>query len=353
MSLWSCPFDICHVAFPSKKTLDDHLESVHIVEHSPPPQFNIVVSAASHSGSSSSSSSDSAQRVPSRDLPDVSTIIDLLGMPEDPLSTVGQVTDLLVLQLSGQHQLKDVKSLSLRDVGLSQFKSTEHLHLSEVRTLLELDLANNYISDLAGVAELASLRVLKLNYNQIHSISALFRLANLKTLCVSHNYLRSIRGFPTYPNLKTLEMAHNRLISEEELLESLLKQPKLRFLAIDGNPLMRRTRHMRYRLIGKLQLVELDSEEITQIDYSVARDVEIGAREVVVRTRRGSAVEEMTEGKAEEVRARLRDEVEFDFTFRRLLAALKRKLGTDFDSALDSLIGRVHERVIGDKSKLS
>lgn len=336
---------MCHIAFPSKQTLDDHLESVHIVEHSLPAQFNIVVSKASSRSSSDSSSSDSAQRVPSRDLPDVSTIIDLLGMPEDPLSKVGQVTNELVLGLSGQQMLKDVKSLSLGDVGLSQFKSTDRLHLREVRSIVELDLGNNYISDLGGVAELASLRVLKLNHNQIHSISGLFGLTNLKTLCVSHNYLRSIRGFPSFLNLKTFEIAHNRLISEEELLDCLLKQPKLRFLAVDGNPLMRRTRHMRYRLIGKLQLQTLDSEEITQLDYSIARSIEVGAREVVVRMRRGSAVEEMTGGKAEEMRTRLRDEVEFDFSFRRLLAALKRKLGADYESTLNSLISQVHDRV--------
>lgn len=353
MSLWSCPFDACHVAFPSKPLLDEHLQSVHIVEDSPHPQFNVVISAATPSSSDESSSCDSAQRVPSRDLPDVSAIIDLLGMPEDPLSTVGQVTDELLLSLSGQHRLREVKSVSLKDVGLSQFKSNQKLHLNEVKNIVELDLGHNYIADLEGVAELASLRVLKLNYNQIHSISSLFRLPNLKTLCVSHNYLRSIRGFPLFPRLKTLEIAHNRLISEEELFECLLKQPKLKVLSIDGNPLMRRTRHMRYRLIGKLQLRELDSEEITQLDYSIARSIDSGAREVAMRMRRGSAVEEMTVSKAEEMKTRLRDEVGFDFTFRRLLAALKLKLGTDYDSALNSLISRVHDRVIGDKPNLS
>jgi hypothetical protein len=72
-----------------------------------------------------------------------------------------------------------------------------------------------------------------------------------------------------------------------------------------------------------------------------------------MRMRRGSAVEEMTVSKAEEMKTRLRDEVGFDFTFRRLLAALKLKLGTDYDSALNSLISRVHDRVIGDKPNLS
>ena len=362
MSEWSCPFDACNVVFPAKTALDAHIQHTHISVEPPlssssqPPKSTISViitsgspAASSHSSDDDSSSSDSAQRVPSRDLPDVSTILDRLEMPEDPLSTVGQVNDKLLLKLSAQTRLSEIKSINLRDVCISQFRPSENLHLAALSHLEFLDLSKNFISNLSGVAILTHLRVLKLDSNQLHAINELFELKRLKVLTVEKNFLKSIRGFPVFESLKELSLAHNRLISEEELLESLLPQPKLRVLRIEGNPLMRRTRHMRYRLLKKLHLSSLDNEEITMLDYDIATSLEAHPRDMAFRRRRNSAVEEITGEKTEEMKTKLKDEIGYDFNFRRVLASLKRKLGPEYEATLDGLITKVLARSFRDK----
>ena len=351
--MWRCPFQACSLVFGATETLEEHMQLLHPETLQGSQSGQALSSDFSLSGYDDSSSSDSAQKVPSRELPDVSSIIDYLSVPEDPYSTVGPITDRLVLKLTHQTHLSDVRSLSLRETSISQFHPSDKLHLHSFNQLEHLDLSKNFISNLSGVAICRNLRVIRLDFNQIHSISDLFSLKKLEIVSIERNYLQSIRGFPAFPRLKELFLSHNHLLSEEEVIECLSEQSKLSVLSIESNPFMRRIRHMRYHLLNKLHLEVLDQEPITVLDYSIAASLDMNTKEMETRRRKHSDFEEIKQDKAEEMKEKLKIAVMIDCNYRGILAELKRKQGARYELALNELIDAVISRAIDQRLSIS
>ena len=345
MSLWRCPFDPCDRRFSDKEAMESHMLSEHVEIEESTPKIKVAISSAS-SEMDDSSVESLAERVPSREVPNVSSIIDYLSMPENPLSVFGQLSRDLILRITGTKSLCEVTTLVIKDVGFSQFKTSEKLNLGELKRIEELNLSDNYLQDLSGLSALLTLRMLYLDSNQIHSISPLASLVNLQLLSISHNFIKSVRTLPSFTELREINLNHNHLVSETEVLEALQRQPKLENVSLEGNPFMKRDRHMHYKLIGKLQLHNLDSEEVTQLDYSIAQSISVGNRGgMESRQRRVSISESMTSNKAAQMQERLKDEILRDPLFKRIITELKIKAGSKFDEQLTGLVSLAVRRV--------
>jgi len=99
-------------------------------------------------------------------------------------------------------------------------------------SLVELDLSENYIRDLAPLSGLTALEVLRLGENYIQDVSPLASLANLRVLDLSTNDIQSIEPLEQMKKLMFLDLAGNRVIN----IEPIAYMQSLNELHIDGNP---------------------------------------------------------------------------------------------------------------------
>ena len=115
----------------------------------------------------------------------------------------------------------------------------------KLSTLTELDLDNNYISDIKPLESLTNLTSLDLGNNQITDIKPLESLTSLTSLDlgnnqiidITHNQIRDIKPLASLTNLTVLDLNHNR-ISDIKPLESLTKLIRLN---LSGNPIAPKT----------------------------------------------------------------------------------------------------------------
>lgn len=94
-----------------------------------------------------------------------------------------------VLDLSGWYKAKSLKGIYV-------------LH-----NLKELNLSNNYFSDMAEIAEFKKLEKLNLSSNGLDSLKKLPLLPNLKTLDLSNNSLTDLRGIERLMRLEVLDLS--------------------------------------------------------------------------------------------------------------------------------------------------
>lgn len=88
--------------------------------------------------------------------------------------------------------------------------------------LVELRLAHNAISAIAGVSRLRFLRVLDLSHNWLMSTAGLVDgeesgLPALETLLLSHNQLTAVEGVAALPRLHHLDLSSNHIAKLDDL----------------------------------------------------------------------------------------------------------------------------------------
>jgi Leucine-rich repeat (LRR) protein len=131
-------------------------------------------------------------------------------------------------------------------------------------------LSHNYIKDLEGISQITTLLELNLSFNRIHNICSLSDLTLLEKLWLNRNQIMMIEPLKDLKSLKVLGLFHNEIFHEEKTLETLMSLPKLQELAIDGNPVSVKP-EFHYGLIltlGQLQI--LDEEAIKDLDKDIA-----------------------------------------------------------------------------------
>ncbi|MHA2119902.1 MAG: leucine-rich repeat domain-containing protein [Promethearchaeota archaeon] len=78
----------------------------------------------------------------------------------------------------------------------------------------ELDLSNNLITNLKGIAKFPNLKLLKLNNNRIKNLDGMTNIKNLKGLYLRNNLLSDLSGIKKLLNLKYLDLSGNSDILE-------------------------------------------------------------------------------------------------------------------------------------------
>ncbi|XP_031424867.1 leucine-rich repeat-containing protein 49 isoform X2 [Clupea harengus] len=156
--------------------------------------------------------------------------------------------------------LEKLRLLNLQHNLLTRVHSLESL-----RRLVFLDLYDNRISDLAGIACLASLRVLMLGKNRIQRICHLDNLTKLDVLDMHNNQTEVDR----LPCLQRLFLSYNSISSFDELA-CLRESPSLCELTLDGNAVAEETWYRQAALRCMPHLRLLDMKRITEEDRRMA-----------------------------------------------------------------------------------
>ena len=273
-SVLRCEFEGCAMNFQSRVDLEDHMQRDHI-DQSPLLLPSPATQSSDFDVSSQSSGELSTGFVYTAESQELGAILDRLTLPANPMSSVGRLSEKLILHLTDQARLEDVTVLVMSDVGLSDFGNNTAFTVSSLINIKELNLSYNYLTDVIDLSQLISLERLHLSHNMISSLLPIHRLRRLKYLSVSHNQLTSAEGLDGLPHLAELNLAANRLCEMDEVIPILKSMPALEMLQLSGNPLMGKDTHMRYVIICQLQLRVLDGEAVTNLDFDIALDVEI------------------------------------------------------------------------------
>lgn len=158
----------------------------------------------------------------------------------------------------------------LRDEGLFVFESSERLNIGRLVGLEYLCLSHNKLINLHGVGECLNLIELNLSFNNIEDIYPLKNCVRLEKLWLANNRIEDIKVIAELKSLKLVSLYRNKVKSLDEVIMIFRQLPKLEELDLDRNPATRRYLY-KYDLLFSLQLLRLDGEPVSEIDYELAK----------------------------------------------------------------------------------
>ncbi len=147
-----------------------------------------------------------------------SDISDIFTSTAPSLSTVVDVNDLILKQTINASldrpsdadltvaDMQSLTSLTCMGCGISDLTGLEH-----ATNLVQVELHENYISDLSPLADLTKLESVCLADNAISDISALAHLENMTTLEMSHNNISDLSPVANLTNLEAMSAVNNEI----------------------------------------------------------------------------------------------------------------------------------------------
>lgn len=184
----------------------------------------------------------------------------------------------LILESSGQDSLENItevisKQLILRNKNLKEFTSSESVNLDDLTSLEYLSLSHNSLAKIDGVTYLLGLRELNLNNNNLIDISPIGNLIQLIRLFLSNNQILTILPLKSLKQIVELSINNNQLTDLDLTLKTLGDLPKLKSLDIEPNPCTIQNPNTKYKILHKLKLETLDSDQITDIDKQITFNI--------------------------------------------------------------------------------
>lgn len=219
--------------------------------------------SVSESSSSSLSDSDrSPSPTESRTVNNLSSVLNTIRIPKNPLSEIGDPSEGKLLKITNSPTVGALTELKLNGKGLSHFESSQKLLLSRLYNLSILDLSNNYISEIGDICQCPGLTYLNISNNIICDISPLSSLIKLVTVKASFNKVESIQSLATCERLQKLKIDNNRLQDYSETVQVLKNLPNLKHLSIFSNPCMNKTKDAAKKLGQSLKILTLNNKVI-------------------------------------------------------------------------------------------
>ena len=184
-----------------------------------------------------------------------------------------RLTKAMVLENSMCDELREVKTLMLRDKKIAKFEDDhwndfDFMEMCNVECLFA---SHNQISDIYGVCQLVTLVELNLSFNLIRDITGLEELTMLRSLYLNHNRIIQIDAIESLKDLRQLYLFNNEILSGTETIRILKSLPKLKELATDFNPC---SSDMSFNFEIVLTLPKLrmfNDEAVRELDKDVAR----------------------------------------------------------------------------------
>ncbi|XP_048119079.1 leucine-rich repeat-containing protein 49 isoform X3 [Alosa alosa] len=159
--------------------------------------------------------------------------------------------------------------VSLRVLMLGKNRIQRICHLDNLAKLDVLDMHNNQISQMENLSHLSELRVLNLAGNRISRVQGLQGLDSLMELNLKRNSISSVTEVDRLPCLQRLFLSCNSISSFDELA-CLGESCSLCELTLDGNPVAEETWYRQAALCLMLHLRLLDMKRITEEDRRMA-----------------------------------------------------------------------------------
>ncbi|PHF02648.1 internalin [Bacillus wiedmannii] len=153
-----------------------------------------------------------------------------------PLFTVTTLKTLTVANnqisnanLAGIEQLKNVKSLSLSNNGLTNIE-----HITPMKKLVELDLSKNELENIEPVSRLSTVQSLNLEENYISDITPLSQLTGLYDLKLGSNEIRDVRPVQELGKRMYIDIQKQKIFLDDVEKD---KEVKIPIYNLQGEPL--------------------------------------------------------------------------------------------------------------------
>ncbi|PHC65069.1 NEAT domain-containing protein [Bacillus wiedmannii] len=153
-----------------------------------------------------------------------------------PLFTVTTLKTLTVANnqisnanLAGIEQLKNVKSLSLSNNGLTNIE-----HITPMKKLVELDLSKNELENIEPLSRLSTVQSLNLEENYISDITPLSQLTGLYDLKLGSNEIRDVRPVQELGKRMYIDIQRQKIFLDDVEKD---KEVKIPIYNLQGEPL--------------------------------------------------------------------------------------------------------------------
>jgi len=164
------------------------------------------------------------------------------------------------------NQIEEMSGLAslklLRVLMLGKNRVTKIANLQQLIMLDVLDLHGNQISKIEGVDHLKHLRVLNLAGNQLTHVDGLTGLASLSELNLRRNAIESVDNMDKLPCLQRLFLSFNNIKHFNDVA-SLASCPSLIELSLDGNPFAKSSDYKQVLIQNMSNLRQLDMKRLT------------------------------------------------------------------------------------------
>ncbi|XP_004712070.1 leucine-rich repeat-containing protein 49 [Echinops telfairi] len=188
------------------------------------------------------------------------------------IQNISNLQSLIFLDLY-DNQIEEISGLStlrcLRVLLLGKNRIRKISNLENLKSLDVLDLHGNQITQIENVSHLCDLRVLNLARNLLSHVDNLNGLDSLTELNLRHNQITFVRDVDNLPCLQRLFLSFNS-ISSFENVSCLAESTSLSDITFDGNPIAQESWYKHTILQNMMQLRQLDMKRITEEERRMA-----------------------------------------------------------------------------------
>ncbi|KAM5292361.1 leucine-rich repeat-containing protein 49 isoform 2-T2 [Ctenodactylus gundi] len=188
------------------------------------------------------------------------------------IQNISNLQSLIFLDLY-DNQIEEISGLStlrsLRVLLLGKNRIKKISNLENLKNLDVLDLHGNQITRIENVNHLSDLRVLNLARNLLSHVDNLNGLDSLTELNLRHNQITFVRDVDNLPCLQRLFLSFNN-ISSFDSVACLADSTSLSDITFDGNPIAQESWYKHTVLQNMMQLRQLDMKRITEEERRMA-----------------------------------------------------------------------------------
>ena len=137
------------------------------------------------------------------------------------------ITKQILLETSHVDEVSEIHTLVLRDKKIEYFEDNkaDGFKLESLVNIEAIFASHNMIKELFGISQLTTLVELNLSFNNISDIAPLEDLVLLEKLWINRNHILLIDPLKKLKKLRTLGLFHNEIMNDKRAIEVLEDLP--------------------------------------------------------------------------------------------------------------------------------